>query len=100
MALSPDQWATAERLYHAALAQPMDARAAFLAKACAGDEELRREVESLLAEGMSAADVLTGGGVAAAAGLVSHIGGSGLKERRLRTYRTLAASGSGGLGER
>jgi len=50
MALSPDQWATVERLYHAALAQPIDARAAFLADACAGDEALRREVESLLSQ--------------------------------------------------
>jgi hypothetical protein len=31
----------------AALAQPVERRAALLAEACAGDEELRREVESL-----------------------------------------------------
>ena len=36
-------------LFHAALEQPADARAAFLSSACQGDESLRREVESLLA---------------------------------------------------
>ena len=57
MALSPDQWEAVERVYHAALARTGEARAVFLAEACAADEELRREVESLLAQ--SAAGVLT-----------------------------------------
>jgi hypothetical protein len=34
MALSPDRWEAVDRLYHAALAQPRDRRAAFLAEAC------------------------------------------------------------------
>ncbi len=36
-------------LFHVALARPLAERAAFLAEACDGDEELRREVSSLLA---------------------------------------------------
>jgi eukaryotic-like serine/threonine-protein kinase len=42
-----------EALYHAALERAPDGRASFLSQACGGDEELRREVESLLAEGDS-----------------------------------------------
>ena len=38
-----------EALYHAVLARPAADRARFLGEECAGDEELRREVESLLA---------------------------------------------------
>jgi hypothetical protein len=38
-----------EACYHAALAVPPGARAAYLADACAEDDALRREVESLLA---------------------------------------------------
>lgn len=38
------------RLGQAALERPMASRAAFLAEACGGDETLRREVESLLAQ--------------------------------------------------
>jgi Tol biopolymer transport system component len=45
----PERWEQIERLYHAALEREPSARAAFLAEACAGDEELRREVASLLA---------------------------------------------------
>ncbi|MGH9843341.1 MAG: hypothetical protein ACREEM_31765 [Blastocatellia bacterium] len=36
-------------LYHAALEREPESRAEFLDEACAGDEELRREVASLLA---------------------------------------------------
>ena len=39
------------QLYHAALSRRVEERAAFLAEACAGDESLRRELESLLALG-------------------------------------------------
>ena len=40
-----------ERLYHAALELEPARRAAFLARACGGDEGLRREVEQLMAAG-------------------------------------------------
>ena len=44
-----DRWEQIERLYHAALERGPDAREAFLDGACAGDEDLRREVAGLLA---------------------------------------------------
>lgn len=47
--MNPDRWQQVERLYHAALARPAEERAVFLAEACAGDEALQREIESLLA---------------------------------------------------
>ncbi len=47
--MTPERWEQVEHLYHAAVELESGQRAAFLAKACAGDEELRREVESLLA---------------------------------------------------
>ncbi len=43
------RWLELERLYHAALEQPVDQRASFIQKACGQDEWLRRELESLLA---------------------------------------------------
>jgi serine/threonine protein kinase/Tol biopolymer transport system component len=44
-----DRWEQIERLYYAALEREPGARDAFLDEACAGDEELRREVAGLLA---------------------------------------------------
>jgi len=46
--MTPTRWQEIERVYHAALERPLTERAAFLAESCAGDAELRREVESLL----------------------------------------------------
>jgi hypothetical protein len=37
-----ERWKQVESLYHAALERETATRAAFLAEACAGDEELRR----------------------------------------------------------
>ena len=43
------RWAQIDHLLDEALLRTAEERAAFLAEACANDEELRREVESLLA---------------------------------------------------
>src|SRR6476620_10304749 len=47
---APDRWSRVEALYHAARERDAGERAAFLDAACLGDAELRREVESLLAQ--------------------------------------------------
>ncbi len=46
--MASERWQHVEQLYHAALAQSDEERAAFLRDACGGDDELREEVESLL----------------------------------------------------
>src|SRR5437764_710072 len=47
--MSGPKWTEVERLYHAALALETGRRTAFLTEACAGDQELLGEVESLIA---------------------------------------------------
>jgi serine/threonine protein kinase len=47
--VTPDRWREIERLYNLALDQAVGQRAAFLARACQGDQKLLKEVESLLA---------------------------------------------------
>jgi len=49
--VNADRWKQVEDCYHAAMERPDHERAAFLAQACANDPELRREVQSLLAQG-------------------------------------------------
>ena len=51
--MTPDRWKRIEALYHEARARPPADRAAFLAEACADDEAMRRDVESLLDESES-----------------------------------------------
>ena len=47
--MTPERYRKAGEIYHAALAVPRAARADFLVRACASDDDLRHEVESLLA---------------------------------------------------
>jgi hypothetical protein len=47
--MEPERWRQIERLYYAVLEQEKSHRARYLEQSCAGDESLRREVESLLA---------------------------------------------------
>ena len=53
LAMDADRWERIARLYDLACEQPESMRDAFLAGACDGDKELRREVESLLRQGVS-----------------------------------------------
>jgi serine/threonine protein kinase len=48
--MDAERWQKIEQLYHAALESKTGNRARFLEQACADDEALRREVESLLAQ--------------------------------------------------
>ena len=61
--MKPERWQQISQLYHAALARDGEERTAFLEDACAGDESLRQEVDSLFAhqrtaEGFLAAPAL------------------------------------------
>ena len=47
--MKPERWEQVAQLHRAALEHGASERTAFLQEACAGDEGLRREVESLLA---------------------------------------------------
>ena len=48
--MTPERWQQIEELYYSVLKQPLAQRAAFLQDCCVGDESLRNEVESLLAQ--------------------------------------------------
>ncbi|MGD0630708.1 MAG: serine/threonine-protein kinase [Terracidiphilus sp.] len=56
--MEPEQWQQAELLYHAAIDCPEDKRSELLDRGCAGDAELRAEIESLLEHGLRSSDFL------------------------------------------
>jgi serine/threonine protein kinase len=97
--MTPERWRRVEEVYHAALTRGESERMAFVASACADDESLRLEVESLLAQAASADGVLAGPAVGMAAKMVSEIGASTLTGRRLGAYQVHSRIGAGGMGE-
>ncbi len=91
-------WKEVSRLYHEALERSPDDRRAFLVLACAGDEALRAEIESLLLSEAAAGDFMEVPAAAVMVGaletdLVSLVG------RQVASYRIDALLGTGGMGE-
>jgi serine/threonine protein kinase/cytochrome c-type biogenesis protein CcmH/NrfG len=97
--VNPEAWEKVERIYHAALQCPADERAAFLDQACAGDEGLRREVESLLAYDEPAQHFITKPLDVFAADLLAGSANSSLIGSRVSHYQILSLVGRGGMGE-
>jgi len=56
--MTPEQWKRLKPIFDGALAQPLDARRAWVQQACGGDEALRRDAEALLASHETAGDFL------------------------------------------
>jgi serine/threonine protein kinase/Tol biopolymer transport system component len=96
--MNEDRWRRIEELYHAAQLLKDSARAAFLAAASEGDEELRHDVESLLVSGASSPGFLDEPvQTAVAAALVTDA--SSLSGRQIGTYSIHEQIGAGGMGD-
>jgi serine/threonine protein kinase len=96
--VNPERWRRIEELYHTALARAESERAAFLAQVCAGDEALKREVESLLAQTASGAAFLDRPALAPAAQIVGDVTAPVLTGQRLGVYELQTPLGAGGMG--
>jgi eukaryotic-like serine/threonine-protein kinase len=88
-----------EDVFHRALERPASERVAFLAEACAGDEALRREVESLLAAHEQGGSGLAHAVTDLAAEWAQEQNPQPTSARILGPYRLLSLLGKGGMGE-
>ena len=94
MAFRPDDWSRLKDLFAHAKALPPDARAAYLAEACRGDESLRHEVGSLLAS-----DERAEGFLEALPRQMAGEAAEGLEDRCIGAYEIGSRIGAGGMGE-
>jgi len=97
--MKPERWKQIEKLYDAALQLEAPRRAAFLDRACDGDEELRREVASLLASDAQAGSFLAAPAVEVAAKVIAAEPVSSPIGRRIGHYQVQSLLGAGGMGE-
>src|SRR5918912_425337 len=97
--MNADRWELIERLYHAAMERTPDLRDAFLAQASEGDDELRREVKSLLSFETESAMLLDRPALEVAVRALATDRRSRMIGRTLGHYRIEAWLGAGGMGE-
>ncbi len=91
--MTPERWREISRIFHNVRERPASERAEFLAGACAGNEELRAEVESLLAQDLPLAKALN-------APLWEHPTATSVPAGlQLGPYRVESRIGAGGMGE-
>src|SRR6185503_658305 len=98
--MQAERWQEIDRLFDAVLEREPAERASFLAEACAGDEDLRREVESLLAAHEGATKFIEAPAIEVAAKAAA-AGGNTFSAlgREIGPYRVQSLLGLGGMGE-
>ena len=97
--MTPERWQQINQLYYASLEREASQRGVFLKEACAGDEDLRREVESLLAHQQQAQGFIEAPALEAAAKELSRDQAQPLVGRQISSYTVLSLLGAGGMGE-
>jgi serine/threonine protein kinase/Flp pilus assembly protein TadD len=95
-----ERWQQVERVYESALAKDASERASFLEDACAGDDDLRQEVESLLAYQERSEDFIESPALDVAAKLIAkQKSTTAVLGQMIKHYKIVAAIGAGGMGE-
>ena len=97
--MTSERWSEIERLYHDAREKGDGEIGAFLKQACGSDDELRREVESLLAYKTSTEDFMEASPMEVAARQLARERGEQMKGRVLGRYKIEAWLGAGGMGD-
>jgi serine/threonine protein kinase len=98
MTMKADRWKEIDSLFHAALEREPAERACFMTQACAGDEALRKEVESLIASHERAGGFIEAPAADLAAELMAKSPENAVG-RTIGPYRVVDLLGAGGMGE-
>jgi serine/threonine protein kinase len=94
-----ERWQEASRILEIALERDPDRRAAYLGEVCANDDDLRREVESLLAASEQAGSLLDSPAMKIAAPLFVADEARSMLGQSVGRYKIVTALGAGGMGE-
>src|ERR1041384_5157092 len=96
--MTPEKYQQVKAIYQAALESSPEEWQALVAEACNGDEELKREVESLLSFRDEAKGFIETSAFQAGVGLIAHVQNERFEEKSIDRYKLLAEIGRGGMG--
>ncbi|MDQ3818743.1 MAG: serine/threonine protein kinase, partial [Acidobacteriota bacterium] len=97
--MTAQHWQRIKEIFHSAIELEPGARARSLDSACAEDERLRKEVESLISAHEKEGSFIDSPAYEVAAGLLADGVGDALVGRQINHYRILSPLGAGGMGE-
>ncbi|HEY9401997.1 MAG TPA: protein kinase [Pyrinomonadaceae bacterium] len=96
--MTPEKFQQMKGIYRDALCQPEEARALFISDACRGDEEMRREVESLISLREQSGDFLSKPAIEDCLPIISE-GAPSLVGRRFGHFEIRSLIAVSGMGE-
>src|SRR6185503_6220258 len=99
LALKQERWQQIQSIYYDALERPPAERAAFLDEACIGDQQLRSEVDSLLASHDQAGSFLASPALEVAAKTIASDDAHSVTGSQIGHYKVISLIGRGGMGE-
>src|SRR2546426_2632063 len=97
--MTPERWQKVKEIFHSALERAPGERSAFLSDACGQDEELRKEVESLIASHERSGEFIDSPAYEAAAELIVHDKAQLRPGQSIGSFEIISFISRGGMGE-
>ena len=97
--MTPERWQQVKQIFQSAIDRPPAERDGFISEACAGDPELRREVESLISSNDQAEESIQAMAAEAATEMLANERADAIIGRQIGHYQVRNLLGRGGMGE-
>jgi len=97
--MTPERWQQVKEIFNSAIMYRPEERGPFISRACSGDEELRSEVESLIASHEQSGDFIDQPAFEAAASLLVNEKAELTPGQSIGSYEVISFISRGGMGE-
>ena len=97
--MTPERWQQVKEIFNSAITHRPEERSLFISRACWGDEELRSEVESLIASHEQSGDFIDQPAFEAAASLLVNEKAELTPGQTVGSYEVISFISRGGMGE-
>ena len=97
--MTPERWQQVKEIFNSAIAYRPEERSSFISQACSGDEELRSEVESLIASHEESGSFIDQPAFEAAASLLASEPAELIPGQTIDSFEVISFLNRGGMGE-